>query len=209
MTYAYLRASTGAQDHDGQRLSILQWAAGIGERIDQWTEETISSRTKYADREIAGLIDRLTTGDTIVTSELSRLARSMCELFSIVQAVRDRGASIVLAREGRTIGAAETIEGNAWLFAVSIGAQIERQMISERTKAALAARKAAGKPLGRPKGPGKSKLDEHRAEIVRALRFGAPIRHLARLYHVAPSTMQRYLNGRGIYAKALRASGPE
>ncbi len=200
-TIGYMRMSTGEQDGEGQRTAILEWSAKTGTRIDEWVSETASSRKAKAEREVSGLIESLQPGDTVVSSELSRFARSMIELFSIVGLVRERGARIVLAREDRVISADESVEENAWLFAISIGAQIERQMISERTKAALAARKASGVKLGRPKGPGKSKLDPHREKIVELLGYGVPKAAVARQLGVAVTTLHTYIK--------LRALGTE
>ena len=193
MTYAYMRVSTGTQDGDGQRQAILEWAASTGTQIGEWVTEAVSSRRRYDDREVSQLVGRLEPGDCVVTAELSRLARSMTELFAIVQAIRERGGCVVLARESRTIGADETIEGNAWLFAVSIGAQIERQMISERTKAALAARKAQGVKLGRPKGSGRSQLDAYSDEIRGMIALGVPHSRIAKKYGVTPATVGRWV----------------
>lgn len=195
-TVAYMRMSTAGQDGKAQRQAILEWAAKTGTRVDSWAEETISSRK--ADRQIVEIIESLQPGDTLVTAELSRLARSMGELFGLIQSIRQRGARVVLAGEDRTIEPEETIEGNAWLFAVSIGAQIERQMISERTKAALRERKAAGVKLGRPRGPGKSKLDPHAEEIRGLLGLGVPKSKIAEKYGVTPATVGRWCTTHGV-----------
>jgi len=152
--YGYARISTDKQDLDRQQKDIFTYAAKHGLTAPQITTETISSRN--GDRQIFPLIDSLEKGDILVVTELSRLARSMIELNGMIADVLKKGASIHVTT-GKPVDA--SIESQCLVFALGLVAQIERNMISERTKSALKARKAEGVKLGRPEGKGR-KVDE-------------------------------------------------
>lgn len=194
MNYGYLRMSTGKQDGEGQRDTIRKYCTDNGVRIDRWIEETVSSREKRSDRQVAAMIDGLKPGDTVVVSELSRLARSMAELLAIVQDARDKGASIAIAESGKTLSPEDDWQADLYLMGMSVAASIERDMLSQRTKAALAARKAQGVKLGRPKGT--SKLKDQDSEIQKYLDMGITKANIAKLLGVSRSTLYDYLRER-------------
>ena len=194
MNYAYRRMSTGVQDGEGQRSKVLEWCAANGVRVDRWVSETISSRKHRRDREVSTLVGKLEAGDMVVVSELSRLARSMGELVSIVQDIRDRGASLAVAESGKVLTPDDDWQTDLYLMGMSVAAQIEREMVSQRTKAALQARREAGVKLGRPKGS--SKLRERDGEIDRYLKLGINKADIARLVGVSRSTLYSYLESR-------------
>lgn len=146
----YLRVSTEGQDLERQRADILAKANKEGVHIREWVEEKISSRK--ADRKIEEAIGMLAKGEGLWISELSRMARNMMELGSLVHKVQERGATVeCLAPERMTIGGKD-LKGNIMVMALGLAGQVERDMISERTKSGLASAKAKGKMLGRPKG---------------------------------------------------------
>ena len=194
MNYAYRRMSTGVQDGEGQRSKVLEWCAANGVKVDRWVSETISSRKHRRDREVSVLVSKLERGDMVVVSELSRLARSMGELVSIVQDIRDRGASLAVAESGKVLTPDDDWQTDLYLMGMSVAAQIEREMVSQRTKAALQARREAGVKLGRPKGS--SKLRERDGEIDRYLKLGINKSDIARLVGVSRSTLYSYLESR-------------
>lgn len=194
MTVAYIRVSTAKQTGDGQRAIINQYAANQGIRIDKTIKETVSSRKKRQDRKVQNLIDMLESGDTVIVSEMSRLARSMQELFGIVSDIRERKATLIIAGDNRVIEPVESIDTNAWMFAVSIGAQLERELISERTKAALAVKREEGMKLGRPKGA--SKLAKHDEQINEWLDKGISKASIAKLLDCSRNTLYLYLDNR-------------
>lgn len=194
MNYAYRRMSTGKQDGEGQRGKILEWSAANGVKIDRWVSETVSSRKHRSERDVSVLVSKLEAGDMVLVSELSRLARSMGELVSIVQEVRERGASIAVADSGKVLTPEDDWQTDLYLMGMSVAAQIEREMVSQRTKAALQARKEAGMKLGRPKGS--SKLRERDDEIARYLKLGINKADIAKLLGVARSTLYAYLEAR-------------
>jgi DNA invertase Pin-like site-specific DNA recombinase len=147
--FGYARISTDKQDADRQEKDIFEYAAKHGLVAPTITVETISSRREG--RQVFELIDGMEKGDVLIVTELSRLARSMIELNGMVSQIVMKGASIHVTT-GKPVDA--SLESQCMVFAVSIAAQIERDMISERTKSALKARKADGVKLGRPKGKG-------------------------------------------------------
>lgn len=144
----YARVSTDKQDADRQRLDIYDFALSGNMQITKFVAETISSRK--ADRQIYDIVDALNKDDVLIVTELSRLARSMIELNEIVSKVIKAGATIKAVVGGYTID--DSIQAQALVFAFGIASQVERDMISERTKSALSARKAQGVTLGRPVG---------------------------------------------------------
>lgn len=191
MNIAYRRMSTGTQDGEGQRSTILEWSSKNGIKVDRWESEQVSSRKRRADRKISKLIAELTPGDKLIVSELSRLARSMTELMAIVQDVREHGAELVIVQDGMTLTARDDWQASAYLMALSMGAEIERAMISQRTKAGLMAKKAQGVKLGRP--AGRSKLDEHASNIRDLQAKGVNLANIARILGVSRSTLYAWM----------------
>jgi DNA invertase Pin-like site-specific DNA recombinase len=148
----YIRVSTDKQERANQKAKINEAAAREGLKLSGIIEETISSRK--ADREIYSVIESLQPGETLIVTELSRLARSIGQVFDIVEKIKTKGAKLwVLNPEIRT-GNGNDLLADMLLFALSTAAQLERDLISERTKNGLAARKAQGVRLGRPPGRG-------------------------------------------------------
>jgi len=148
----YLRVSTDKQDLDNQRNAINQSAAHEGIKLQRFIEEQISSRK--ADRKIYQVVEDLQPGEMLIVYELSRLARSIGEVFAITQAIKDKGASLWILEPELRIGLGNDLQADMLLFALSVASQIERNLISERTKSALQARREKGMKLGRPKGQG-------------------------------------------------------
>jgi len=151
----YARISTDKQELDRQKKDIYEFAEKQGLAVNKIFNETISS--KKADREIYKVIDSMSKGDILLVTELSRLARSMIELNKITGEAIEKGIIIKVVVGGYTID--NSITSQALVFAFGISAQIERDMISERTKSALKAKQAQGVTLGRPVGKG-GKVDD-------------------------------------------------
>lgn len=148
----YMRVSTDKQDIENQRAAINAAAAREGIKID-FQEETISSRK--TDRAIFKIIENLKAGQGIVVYELSRLGRSMLEVYSMIDSIKKKGGWLWSLTPELKIGRGENeIVANCTVFALSLAADIERKLISERTKAALKVKKEMGMSLGRPKGQG-------------------------------------------------------
>ena len=193
----YLRVSTDKQDLRNQRGAINAAAAAEGYRV-RFVEETVSSRKD--ERQVQAVVEALEPGQVLMVVELSRLARSIGEVFELVQALKRKGAFLwILSPEVRT-DKGNALQVDMLLFALSAAAGIERDLISERTKKALQARKDRGMKLGRPEG---SKLDERTDEISRYEKLGINKAATAKLLGVSRSTLYAYLrrkergNGKG------------
>ncbi len=199
-TIAYLRVSTDRQDLDNQRLSVLDWAQKNDVRIDGFVEISISSRRSTKERGIDDLLSRLQEGDRLVVSELSRLGRSVGQVIAIVDGLLGQGVSFVSVKENLALSRKEQdIQSKVMVTLLGLFAEIERDLVSQRTKAGLAAARAKGKLLGRPKGRrGPSKLDGREEEIRTLLGKGVSKMSLARLLDVSYSTLFAFIRTRGL-----------
>mgnify|MGYP002527918003 FL=1 len=195
MIYGYLRVSTNRQDLNNQKNAVLKYANGLDLGQVEFVEETISSRK--SDRQIYPLIERLKIGDSLIIYELSRLARSMCELGFIRMKIAEKKATLhAISHKLIITPNSSDISTTALVFALEISAQIERQMISERTKNALQAKKAEGMILGRPKGI--SKLDDHQDEIKKYLAINLNLTAIAKLVGCNRQTLTNWLKLKNI-----------
>jgi DNA invertase Pin-like site-specific DNA recombinase len=195
-TVAYLRVSTVDQNLDKNKSDILVYANA--KKIDpvEFVEETVSGTKNWKEREIYNVIEELNAGDRLIVPELSRLGRSMLEIMEILSVAKTKEISIYDVKNGWSLNG--TIESKVLAMAFSIASEIERDLISKRTKEALAARKASGVKLGRPKGPGKSKLDKHKEEIIALLKTGTPKTRIAKKYNTQPKNLYNWLNKNNI-----------
>lgn len=195
---AYLRVSTDKQDISNQRLEILSWANKEGVQINSWMEREMSSRRSAKERGLEELSGQLVAGDTLVVAELSRLGRSLGEVVQTVDKLTAAGVGLVTLKENiRVNGGKRDVQGKILVGLFGLLAEIERDLISERTKAGLARARAEGKTLGRPKGStGKSVLDGRESEIknFRAKRVSKA--SLARILDVSDTTLIRFMRSR-------------
>ena len=150
MIYGYLRVSTDKQSTENQRFAILKFADERRLQIDHWVEETISATKPLAERRLGQLLDQLQPDDVLIVTELSRLGRSLLEVMSILHQMMEQEAKVFTTKERYELG--NTISSKVLAFAFSLSAEIERSLISSRTKEALARKKSEGQRLGRPKG---------------------------------------------------------
>ena len=167
-TIAYLRVSTVEQDLKKNRHEILELANARGFGPVEFVEEKVSGIKNWKERKVKQIIDKLGEGDHLIVPELSRLGRSMLEIMEMLSIAKDKGINIYAVKGGWELNS--SIQSKVVAMAFSIAAEIERDLISKRTKEALRALKAQGIKLGRPKGPGKSKLDKYREEIIALLK---------------------------------------
>ena len=183
-TVAYLRVSTIDQDTEKNKGEILKLAneRDFGKVI--FVEEKVSGKKNWKDRKIKQIIDDLGGGDRLLVSELSRLGRSMLEIMEMLSIAKQKGIYIYTVKGGWELNGA--IQSKVMAMAFSIAAEIERDLISKRTKEALKVRKAMGVKLGRPKGAGKSKLDQYKEEIIALLKNGSTKKHVALKYGTTP-----------------------
>jgi len=198
-TIAYLRVSTTEQDLEKNRHSILELANEKGLGQVQWVEEKISTRVSWHKRQIATILERLKVGDHLIVSELSRLGRSMLECMEILSIASQKGVHVYAVKGNWRLD--NSIQSKIIALAFSMAAEIERDLISQRTKEALAARKKAGKILGRPHGIGRSKLDVYRPEIEALLAHGSRQVFIAHRYGTTTANLSRWLKKHGLRQK--------
>lgn len=170
MIYAYLRVSTETQTIENQRFEILEYCKKKNLTIDKFYEETKSGTITYKDRVLGKLLKKVKKNDIIICSEISRLGRSMYMIMEILNMLMSKNVTLYTVKEGFTLDS--TISSKVVSFAFSLSAEIERNLISQRTKEALCARKAAGIKLGRPEGSHNKvyKLDKYYNKIVAGLQ---------------------------------------
>lgn len=195
-TVGYLRVSTVDQDVDKNKSDILVLANQKQLSQVEFVEEKVSGKMSWRKRQIAEVIDDLREGDSLIVSELSRLGRSMLECMEILSIAMQRGICVYSVKGNWQLD--QTIQSKIVAMAFSMAAEIERDLISQRTKEALRAKKAAGIPLGRPKGPGKSKLDPFRPEIEGLLANGASKAFIANRYDTTPGNLSNWMKKHGI-----------
>ena len=162
----------------------------------QFIEEKVSGKKSWKERKIKQVIDDLKEGDRLIVPELSRLGRSMLEIMEMLSIAKDKGIYIYAVKGGWELNG--SIQSKVMAMAFSIAAEIERDLISKRTKEALKARKAQGIKLGRPKGPGKSKLDQHREEIIALLKNGSTKKYVAKKYGTTSPNLINWLKKNNI-----------
>jgi DNA invertase Pin-like site-specific DNA recombinase len=199
--YAYLRKSTVEQNTKSQELAVYEFANEEKLRVDQWFDIDCSSRKSTKERRIDELLDILREGDTLIVPELSRLGRSVGQVITIVDQLIKKKIKVICLKENIRLNGRHDIQTKVMITMFSLFAEIERDLISERTKEGLARARAEGKLLGRPPGPGKSKLDPYEDEIIALLKTGSTKTYLAKKYGITPPTLYNWLNKRQIKVK--------
>ncbi len=195
-TIAYLRVSTSDQDVDKNKAAILLLAHRKELGHVHFVEETVSGRVPWRQRRLATILEDLRPGDTLVVSELSRLGRSMLECMEILAIATQKGLNLHAVKGEWQLDSSLQSKIMAMVFAMA--AEIERDLISQRTTEALRVKKAAGAQLGRPRGPGKSKLDRYQPEIEGLLANGATQRFIAKRYGTTEGNLHHWLQKRGL-----------
>ena len=154
--WGYVRVSTGKQDVDNQKFEISNFCTSQGLQINAWIEETISGTKNYDKRKLGALLSAARPGDLIVCSELSRLGRSLFMIMDILNICMTNNVRVWTVKGGYRLG--DDIQSKVLAFAFGLCAEIERNLISERTKEALAKKKADGVRLGRKPGSRNAKV---------------------------------------------------
>lgn len=193
MTYGYIRVSTEKQTVENQKLAILDYCKKNGIDYIEWCAETRSGTIDYKKRFLGKLTETLQEGDTLIVTEISRLGRSITMIFDFMQRMIQTGVTVVALKNNFTL-TRDDITAKVLLFAFGLSAEIERNLISERTKLGLERARNAGKHLGRMKGkPGPRKLDGKTKLIRQYLREGRSKLSISREFNVSSTTLYTYM----------------
>ena len=196
-TVAYLRVSTTNQDLDQQRLAILDYAQRHKIVVDEFVSFEGSSRKELKQRAISELISNLETQDMLLVSELSRLGRSVAQIIFLVDQMVQQQIKFVAIKEGIELAGSQDIQTKVMVTLFSLFAEIERDLISERTKEGLAAARAKGKTLGRPKGSfSQSKLDGKEDEIRLLLKKDVSLSSIAKIMEISRTALRHFIKTR-------------
>ena len=194
-----MRVSTGGQDLNNQRLAILDYTHRQHLHIDDFVEVTVSSRKTLKERGIEGLCAGMQAGDLMVVSELSRLGRSVGQIIQIVDDLIKHQIRFVAIKENIQLNGQHDIQSKVMVTMFGLFAEIERDLISERTREGLAAAKAKGNLPGRPKGSfGQSRLDGKEAEIKILLGKQVSKASIAKIMDVSRSTLLHFIRSRAL-----------
>ena len=195
MIYGYIRVSSDKQTVENQRFEIQRFCEQNHLTIDGWIEETISGTKSYNKRQLGRLLRKTQKGDIIICSELSRLGRNLYMIMEILSICMSKECFVWTIKDGYRLG--DDIQSKVLAFAFGLSAEIERNLISQRTKEALARLRAEGKPIGRPKGsctaPEHFRLHKHDTYIRKALSKGMRQSQIVRNLHTNRSTLRRYI----------------
>ena len=198
-TVAYLRVSTPQQDVSSQRLAILEYARTHDIRIDDFIEATASGQASEKRRRLDELTSVLQRGDRLVVSELSRLGRSLGQIVTILDALAKAGVAFLALKENIRVEGKRDIQTKVMTTLFALFAEVERDLISERTREGLARARASRRKLGRPKGSlGVSRLDGKEDEIRRFLDLGVSKTAIAKLTGVSRTALYSFMSTRGL-----------
>jgi len=197
MTYGYLRVSTDKQDENNQKVGVDKKAESMGLTIDEYIIDNVSGIKEPRKRKLGNLLNKLKTNDVIIASELSRIGRSMYMVMRILESCMSKGVKVVTVKDNYELG--DNIQSKVLAFAFSLAAEIERDMISQRTKEALARKKANGQKLGRPFGlKPRSPLLGKEDEIRKLRKRKVSKRAIARLFGLSAITVRVFMERNNI-----------
>lgn len=191
--HGYIRVSTLDQDTEKNKLDILKFANIKKLGNVEFTEEHITGKKNYKERKLGKLIENMQKGDVLIVPELSRLARSITQIFEIIDVAKKKGIVLYALKENFCTND-ESITAMVTSTVFALIAQIERELISLRTREALYVRKINGIKLGRPKGKGKSKLDEHKEDILKLIELKVPKTIIAKQYNTTATNLYGFLS---------------
>lgn len=198
MVVGYVRVSTNKQDVENQKFEISKYAKTHDLIIDEWFEETVSGTKDPSKRKLGVILNKAQKGDIIICTEISRLGRSLFMVMDVLNLCMSREINVWTTKEQYKLGS--DISSAILAFAFSLSAQIERDLLSQRTKAGLERKKAEGIKLGRPRGSlsKRTKLTGKEEVIKCLLECGNSYASIARSLNVDRSTLTRFCDSRGI-----------
>lgn len=191
-TYAYLRVSTIEQNTEKNKFDVLNFANSKKLGNVEFVEEQISGKSNFKNRQLGVLLDKMQKDDVLIVPELSRIARSITQIFEVIDITKQKGITLYSIKENFSNND-KSITSTVTTTVFALVAQIERDLISLRTIEALHAKKAGGTKLGRPIGKGKSKLDEYQEEIMKLVELKVPKTIIARQYGTSVANLHRFL----------------
>lgn len=208
MIYAYIRVSTELQNYSSQRFEIQNYCSSNGMSVDRWVTESVSGTVKVEKRTLGKIIKKMHPGDRLICTELSRLGRNMLMVMSILNTCSAKGIYIHSIKDNFDLS--DNINSKIIAFAFALAAEIERNLISQRTKEALALKKAAGIKLGRPPGISKKRENAYKCwdAIDRKIKEGVPLVKIAKQYKIHRNTLRNYISIRSLKENTQGARQP-
>ncbi len=203
MIYGYIRVSTGLQTVENQRFEIEQWCLKTNhQKIEEWVEETKSGTIKVEKRKLGELVQKLQKGDTLIISEISRIGRSSYMILATLEELLEKEVGVISIKENYIL--TNSIASKVMAFAFGISAEIERTLISQRTKEALAYKKSLGIKIGHYKGYKckNVKLTPYTKDILHDLENGKSIYYIQNKYNVTWTTANNFIQERLHYDKS-------
>ena len=193
----YIRVSSNKQTCEHQHFEIEQFAHQNNIIVDRWVEETISSRKALNKRQLGRLLEELKEGDILISAEISRLGRSLLEVMRILETCLNKNCQVWTLKENYRLG--NDIQSKVMAFAFGLSAEIERNLISQRTKASLDNIRATGKRLGRPFAAQskKLKLSRNTKKVKHWLETGLTKYRIAKMMSVSPATVSNFIKRMG------------
>ena len=193
MIYGYIRVSTDKQTVENQRFEIDNFCKNNSIKVNKWIEETISGNIAVEKRKLGALLKKLSSDDILICSEISRLGRNLMMIMSILNVCMEKNIQVWTIKDNYRLG--NDINSKVLAFAFGLSAEIERNLISQRTKEALARKKKEGVILGRPKGRKSSitKLKGKYEHVIHLLDSGYSVSAIARKLGVSRSTIYLFI----------------
>ena len=194
--FSYLRVSTDGQDTEKNKKDVRAYANKMEFPKVEFYEEKISGKIPWKERRIKDLIDNLQEGDKLILPEMSRLGRSLLEVMEMLSVLKEKQVDVYDIKNNWQLNG--SLQSEVMAFCFSIAARIERDLLIQRCSEGRKAAMARGVKFGRPKGPGSSKLDKHKEEIIALLKTGSRQTYIAKKYNCTPATVSIWLKKRDI-----------
>lgn len=193
----YIRVSSNKQTCEHQKYELEQFAKQNNIQINKWVEETISSRKPLNRRKLGQLLEDLKPNDVLIAAEISRLGRSLLEVMRILETCLNKNCQVWTIKENYRLG--DDLQSKVLAFAFGLASEIERQLISQRTKCSLENIRATGKKLGRPLSAQskKLKLSRNAKKVKQMLDLGVTRYRIAKMMNVRQTTVDRFIHRMG------------
>lgn len=198
VNFAYLRVSTDEQDVNNQKHGLLEYCNQKGLTNIEFITDSVSGKHPWRERKIGAAIAQMQAGDNLIFAEISRMARSTLQVLEILSVCAEKEISVYIAKQQMELDG--SMQAKITATVLGLAAEIEREFISQRTKEALAARKAKGLALGRPEGAinKEYKLDKHKEDIKKYLKMELSLSAIAKLVEAPRSTVNDYIKRCGL-----------